>query len=234
MIKMEKQNKNFAVNEIARMLDLSAVKMNSTEKDIRDMAELARKYNCVACFAMPGYTKLLAELINDCPETCVGGVIGFPSGATTTTSKLAEVDEMLNLECGELDTVINVGKFKSGDNRYVSEEIRAIVKAAEFIPVKVILECHYLSHKEIETACHISADAGASFVKTGTGWAPTGATEENIALMKRAVGEKAQVKAAGGVRDLDTLLKFYRLGATRFGVGSQSAKLILEQAKNDK
>lgn len=234
MIKMEKQNEKFTTYEIARLLDLSAVKMNSTEKNIRDMAELARKYNCVACFAMPCYTKLLTELINDCQETCVGGVIGFPSGASTTSSKLAEVDEMLNLGCRELDMVINVGKIKSSDNRYVSEEIRAIVKVAELIPLKVILECHYLSHEEIETACHISVDAGATFVKTGTGWAPTGATEENIALMKRAVGEKAQVKAAGGVRDLDTLLKFYRLGASRFGVGSQSAKLILEQAENDK
>ena len=228
---MEKQNKKFTTNEIARMLDLSAVKINSSEKDVRDMAELACKHNCVACFAMPAYTSLLVQLVQGYNDICIGGVIGFPSGATTTTSKLIEVDEMLKIGCGELDMVINVGRIKSGDFKYVSKDISAVINAAVNTPIKVILECHYLTDTEIENACQISVDVGAAYVKTSTGWAPTGATAKNIALMKKAVGDKVQVKAAGGVRDLDTLLDFYTLGATRFGVGAGSAKLILEQAQ---
>lgn len=216
-------------NDISRMLDISAVQPNSNESDIRQMASLAREYNCIACFAMPAYTTLLVKLLEDCPQVGVGGVIGFPSGATTTPNKIAEVNEMIEMGCNELDMVINIGRLKSGDYDYVLEDMQAVVKAAKNIPVKTILECHYLSNDEIKTACNLAIKAGVAFVKTGTGWAPTGATSENIALMKSCVGDKVQVKAAGGVRDLDTLLNLHKLGATRFGVSSKSATLILQE-----
>ncbi|MHC4504654.1 MAG: deoxyribose-phosphate aldolase, partial [Planctomycetota bacterium] len=96
-------------------------------------------------------------------------------------------------------------------------------------PVKVILECHYLTNEEIVEACEIGMEAGVAYVKTGTGWAPTGATLENIALMKRTVGDSCGIKAAGGVRDLETLLAMHELGATRFGIGVRTAQKILEE-----
>jgi deoxyribose-phosphate aldolase len=217
------------VNYIARMLDLSAVQPDSSESDIRKMAALACKYNCIACFAMPAYTPLLVELLKDNRQVGVGGVIGFPSGAITTPAKVSAVHEMIEMGCNELDMVINIGRLKSGDYDYVYEDIYAVVKAAGDVPVKVILECHYLTNDEIETACQLASKAGVAFVKTGTGWAPTGATSENITLMKSCVGGKVQVKAAGGVRDLNTLLNLHKLGATRFGVSSSSASLILQE-----
>jgi len=219
------------INDIAAMLDISAVRADSTESDVREMAELACKYNCIACFAMPSYTELLVELLKDNQQVKTGGVAGFPSGATTTPAKAAQALEMIGLGCGEIDMVINIGRLRSGDHDYVSKDIKAVADACGNIPLKVILECHYLSNEEIVTGCKLSADAGAAFVKTGTGWAPTGATAENIALMKKCVGDRIQVKAAGGVGDLDTLLNLHKLGATRFGVSSRSAAIILNQAE---
>ena len=213
------------------MLDISAVQPGSTESDVRKMAALARKYDCIACFAMPSYTALLVELLKDCPQVGVGGVAGFPSGATTTQAKAAQAREMIELGCNEIDMVINIGRLKSADHDYVFQDMHSVVKACDDVLVKVILECHYLTNDEIRIACQLAVDAGVSFVKTGTGWAPTGATAENIALMKSCVGDKAQVKAAGGVRDLDTLLNLHKLGASRFGVSSNSAKLILHEVE---
>ncbi|OHB57422.1 MAG: deoxyribose-phosphate aldolase [Planctomycetes bacterium GWF2_50_10] len=217
------------VKDIARMLDISAVQADSTESDIRNMAALAKKYDCVACFAMPAYTRLLKELLCYAPNVNVGGVIGFPSGANTIESKVQQTHQLLDLGCNELDMVINIGRLKSADFAYVFNDVYSVVNVAGNICVKLILECHYLTNDEIKTACELAVKAGIGFVKTGTGWAPTGATPGNVELMKRCVGERAQVKAAGGVRDLATLLNLHRLGATRFGVSAKSAKLILEE-----
>ncbi|MBI9016806.1 MAG: deoxyribose-phosphate aldolase [Phycisphaerae bacterium] len=217
------------VNNIARMLDISEVKADSTENDIRKMAKLAIKYNCIACFAMPSYTTLIVDLLKNSPQINVGGVVGFPSGANTTLAKVAEAHEMIEMGCNELDMVINIGRLKSGDLSYVYEDIAAVVKAAGNLPVKVILECHYLTNDEIKTACQLGAKAGVSFIKTGTGWASTGATSDNIELINSCVGAEVEIKAAGGVRDLDTLLDLHKLGATRFGVGQKSATLILQE-----
>ncbi len=139
----------------------------------------------------------MKRLLTDAPETGIGGVVGFPSGAQSTASKIAEVHEHRALGAMELDMVINVGMLRSGRDRYVEDDIRGVVEAAQGIPVKVILEAHYLTDEEIVRGSRIAVRAGAAFVKTGTGWAPTGATLHNVALIKSAVGEAAQVKAAG-------------------------------------
>ncbi len=224
------------INDVARMLDISAVQPDSTEQDVRVMAALAIEYDCVACFAMPTYMALLVELLKDYPQINAGGVVGFPSGAVTTETKIVEVLHLLDMGASELDMVINIARLKSGDYKYVYEDIQAVVQAAGKVPVKVILECHYLDDKQIQAACKMVIEAGAAFVKTGTGWAATGATVDNIALIKQSVGNWLNVKAAGGVRDLDILLTLYSLGATRFGVSAKSAKLIfqqMEQQTND-
>jgi deoxyribose-phosphate aldolase len=124
--------------------------------------------------------------------------------------------------------VINIGWLKAGEFERVEKDITSVIGASGGLPVKVILECHYLTDEEIVKACGICVKAGVSFVKTGTGWAPTGATLDNVKLIADTVGDNCKVKAAGGVRDRETLVAMYKLGATRFGVGVRTAVSILD------
>ncbi len=159
----------------------------------------------------------------------IGGVVGFPSGGDSTESKLFQTRELLALGCRELDMVINVGKLRSELFEDVEQDIRSVIQAAENRPVKVILECAYLSDHQIQEACHLSARAGAQFVKTGTGWADCPDIAHYVSLMHACVGARVGVKAAGGIRDLNTLTDLYERGARRFGVGVDSAIEILRQ-----
>ena len=216
--------------QIARMIDVSCVQADSTQEEIRAAAELAKKHNCVCVIVLPAHTPLAIDLLADRTDIAVGGVAGFPDGSATTAGKIAETKEMLAMGCKEIDMVINITWLKAGRYGLVREDIDSVIRAAASVPVKVILECHHLTDDQIVKACEICAEAGVAFVKTGTGWAPTGATAENIALMKQTVGDRCGVKAAGGVRDLETLLAMYELGATRFGIGVRTAEKILAAA----
>ena len=215
------------VQEIARMVDLSAVRADSDEHEVRTLAQMAAQYGCACASTLPSHTPLLVELLSAEPAVRIGGNVGFPAGGTTTAMKALEARELLRMGCGELDMVINIGMLRSGHDAYVLDDIRAIVDAAAGAPVKAILECHYLSEDQIRRACELCIEAGAAFVKTGTGWAPTGATLENIVLIKSCVGDAIGIKAAGGIRSLETIRAMYRLGARRFGIGLRSAPLIL-------
>ena len=217
------------VAELARMIDLSAVRADVELAEVRRLADVARHYRCVCAFVMPCYLPELQGLLADAPHVGIGGVVGFPSGAASTATKAAEARQQLAQGATELDMVINIGMLRSARDRYVEDDIRAVVEAAAGLPVKVILEAHYLSDEQIVRACGIAVRAGAAFVKTATGWAETGATLHNVALIKSVVGGKAQVKAAGGVRDLDTVLEMIRRGVSRFGVGLDSGVKILKQ-----
>ena len=217
------------VKQLARMLDLSAVRADVDLAEVRRLAEAARQYRCVAAFVLPCHLPALKTLLADAPDVGVGGVVGFPSGAHTTAIKVAEAREQLTAGAGELDMVLNVGMLRSGRDAYVANDIRAVVEAAGAVPVKVILEAHHLNDSEIVRGSQLAVRSGAAFVKTGTGWAPTGATLHNVRLIKSAVGDAAQVKAAGGVRDLKTVVELMRSGATRFGVGLTSGLQILAE-----
>ncbi|MHB8972452.1 MAG: deoxyribose-phosphate aldolase [Pirellulaceae bacterium] len=216
------------VKQLARMMDLSEVRANVDIDEVRKLAAVCKQYGCICAFVMPCYMQELKQLLADTTETGIGGVVGFPSGAQSSASKIAEVHEHRTLGVMELDMVINVGMLRSGRDRYVEDDIRGVVNAAQETPVKVILEAHYLTDEEIVRGSRLAVRAGAAFVKTGTGWAPTGATLHNVALIKSAVGDAAQVKAAGGVRDLPTVVEMIRLGVTRFGVGANSGAAILD------
>jgi deoxyribose-phosphate aldolase len=126
--------------------------------------------------------------------------------------------------------VLNVGKLRSGDFAYVEQEIRAVVRNAGAVPVKVILEVCHLTREEIRTACALSVSAGAAFVKTSTGWAPGGATLDVVAWLCSLTGSAIQVKASGGIRDLDTMVAMLRVGVARFGINVQGAAGILAEA----
>jgi deoxyribose-phosphate aldolase len=218
--------------EIASMLDVSAVQVGDGEKTIRSLVEVAREHRCHLVTSLPAQTKLLRDLLNDDPEIKLGGNVGFPSGGQTTLIKALEARELVDMGCDELDMVIHLAKLMDGKYTEVLEDIRAVITAAEGRLVKVILECHYLTNDQIQKGCDLCIEAKADFVKTGTGWAPSGATLQNIALIKAHVGDAISIKASGGIRELPTLLNMYQCGASRFGISLSAAKSILEQAGN--
>ncbi len=221
--------------EIAQMIDLSAVRANDDETSIRALVAAACKYHCYLVTILPSQTLLVKTLLQkevpDGPRIAIGGNVGFPSGGQTTRIKAAETRELVHLGCNEIDMVINIAWLLSGRDDYVLQDILAVVDIAkETVPgtlVKVILECHYLNADQIRRGCDLCIEAGADFVKTGTGWTPTGATLENIALIKSHVGNAIGIKASGGIRNKETILEMYRLGATRFGIGMRWVDNIL-------
>ena len=217
------------VHDIARMTELSAVRADVDLAEVHQLAEESKKYNCVIAYVLPCYLRPLKAWLEDAPEVGPSAAVGFPSGAHTSEIKAAEARQLVQLGSAELDMVANVGMLRSGRYDYVEDDIRGVVDAAEGTPVKVILECHYLSDDEIFRGSQIAVRAGAAFVKTGSGWTPTGATLDNVTLIKSVVGDDAQVKASGGVRDLETLVEMYRRGATRFGIGRAAGVEIFQQ-----
>ena len=229
MLVHQEKTVDLTPKQLARMMDLSAVRTDVELDEMRQLAETCQRYGCICAFALPCYTPDLVRLLADSPEVGVGGVVGFPSGAHSTATKVAEARELLEQGVAELDMVLNVGMLRSGREELVEHDIRAVVEAAHPVPVKVILEVHYLTDDQIVRASQLAVHAGAAFVKTATGWAQTGATLANVRLIKSAVGDAAQVKAAGGVRDYSTVVQMIQAGVTRFGVGLASAQKILEE-----
>ena len=217
-------------HEIAKMIDLSAVQADVSDEEVVALARVARKYKCGIVTLLPSRTPLAIELLRETPEIRISGNVGFPSGGNTTKSKVFEAKELIQMGCAELDMVLNIGWLTAEDYQSVLDDIKAVVDASHEVPLKVILECHYLSDDLIRKGCEICLEAGAAFIKTGTGWAPTGATMHNVALIKSVVGDKIAIKASGGIRSLTTLLNMHRLGAARFGIGMSSAVPILEEA----
>jgi deoxyribose-phosphate aldolase len=216
-------------DEIARMIDFSAVSGGVGETEIEELAREARKRRYGGIMVLPCHVEKISALLAGDSEYVIGTVIGFPSGANTTNVKVYEARLAVEQGCGELDMVVNVGALRCGNYGFAKDDIRAVVGAADGRAVKVILEVHYLSADQIKRGCEICIAAGAQFVKTATGWAPTGATVENVAQIKSFVGDAVRIKAAGGIRSLDTLVKMYQAGAMRFGIGAQGALKIMQE-----
>jgi deoxyribose-phosphate aldolase len=193
------------------------------------LVEAAQRYGCGLVSVLPTQTGLAKSLLKDAPGIHLGGNVGFPSGGQTPTIKAAEARQLVDLGCDELDMVVDLAALRSGRTQEVLDDIGGVIQAAQDLPLKVILECHYLTASQIRTGCDLAIEAGAAFVKTGTGWAPTGATYNRITLIKAHVGERIQIKASGGIRTLDMLLEMYNLGARRFGISLRSGAPILAE-----
>ncbi len=217
-------------HDIAKMLDHSTLQPYLTEDDVRRGCELALHYDCASVCARPCDVPILAEMLKG-SDVKVCTVIGFPHGAHETAVKVAEARLALDEGCQELDMVINIGRMIHGDHDAVREEIRQIVDLAHSCGaiVKVILETCYLTDEQKRTACRLSEEAGADFVKTSTGYGSKGCTIDDLKLMRAAVSERVRVKGSGGIRDLDTVLSARAVGAARCGV-SATAK-IMEEAE---
>jgi deoxyribose-phosphate aldolase len=213
--------------DIAQMLDLSCVKTFNNEKDINQLILSAKKYRCGHVSVLQCFIPYVKGELKDYPDIKLIGNVSFPSGSDSTTIKVAQTKELVQEGCDEFDMVINVGKLRSGRDMEVEKDVKAVISAANG-PVKVIIEASYLTAKEIEKACKICINSGAAFVKTGTGWTPRGTTREDIKRIKAIVGDAIMIKASGGIRDLNTLVDMYKLGARRFGVNLKSGVEILE------
>ena len=216
---------------IAGMIDISAVQASHGIAEIIEMVENAKQYGFISIHTLPCWVGDVRRLIPETSGILVGGPIGFPSGGHTTNTKVAEAIGLLADGAQEMDLMMNLGKFLSGDYAYVKSEIARIVDTAGNVPLKVIMEVHYLNADQIKKACELCINAGAAFVKTGTGWSPSGATLEVIGSITDFVGDAIKVKAAGGIRDLDTLLKMLDMGVARFGINQNSAIDIIAECR---
>ena len=215
--------------DLPKYIDISAVRTDCTYQEVMEVARIAKKYKFICAFAMPCFTKILGEELKG-SGVMLGGTAGFPSGADCTEEKVSCAKRMLDIGCNEIDMVINVGALKSGDYEYVKNDIKAVVDAVYPTPVKSILEIAYLTDEEITKACKLAVEAGVTFVKSGTGWAGKPTTVETVKIMKAAVGDKAKVKAAGGIRTLSVLEEMMDEGCVRFGIGIKSVLGILKEA----
>lgn len=218
------------LTEIGRITDISTVRTDVTMDEVEQLIDIVKAFDCVCASPMPCVTKYVIDRLKDTPRTVVTGVVSFPAGADTTSMKVFTAKEMIALGCEELDMVINVGALKSGQYDLVRDDIRAVVDAAQGVPVKSILEICYLTDDEIARGSLLAVEAGVTFVKTGTGWGPKPTTVDTVRLIRKTIGDSAKIKAAGGVRSLDTLLQMVDAGCDRFGIGIRSAMTIFEEA----
>ena len=222
-------SKTITLEQLAKTIDHSLLKPEMTEAEAAAGCELARAYHVASVCVKPCHVGLAAKLLKG-SDVAVGTVVGFPHGGSTTAIKAAEARQAIADGAVELDMVLNIGELRSGHAEYVKEDIRAVVEAAQGKAlVKVILENAYLTNGEKALACQLAEAAGADFVKTSTGFAPSGATLEDLRLMRASVGPRVQVKAAGGVRTLDAILEVIDTGATR--VGATATAAILDEFK---
>ena len=223
--------KDFDFTNINRMVDVSTVRTDIVMDEVDEMIDTVIKYNCICASPMPWVTKYTIDKLKDYPDIVTTGVVSFPSGAATTANKIIEAKENIKMGCQELDMVSNVSALKSGKYDYFTDDIKAVVDAADGVPVKAIIEICYLTDDEIRKASELAVKAGVTYVKTGTGWGPKPTTVDTIKIIKETIGDDALIKAAGGVKDLDTVIEMIEAGCNRFGLGVRTAGTILEDAK---
>ena len=212
--------------EIARLIDHTLLKPEATRDDIARVCREAREFGFASVCVNPYWVPLAASELAGAPvKVCT--VVGFPLGATSTASKVAEAAEALRAGAREIDMVINIGALRSCDKDTVKVDIQEVAKVCHEAGaiVKVIIEAALLDDAQKAVACSLAKAAGADFVKTSTGFGPGGATARDVALMRQVVGPGVGVKAAGGIRTYEDLKAMTEAGATRIGA-SASVKIV--------
>ncbi len=212
--------------DVAKTIDHSLLRPELDLNTVADGVLLAIRYDVMSATVRPADVAFAGELVAG-SEVLISTVIGFPHGSSKPATKLFEAEQALADGAHELDMVLNIGRLRSGRVDEVRAEIAAVVGAANGAIVKVILENAYLDKEQKVTGCLLAEQAGAQFVKTSTGFAPSGAVPEDLKLMRATVSPHVQVKAAGGVRTLDALLAVMNAGVTR--IGATATKAILDE-----
>jgi deoxyribose-phosphate aldolase len=221
---------DYTYEDIAKLIDHSLLNPMLSDRELETGCRLAVDYNVASVCIMPYYLKRCAEILRG-STVKPGTTIGFPHGGHSTTVKVAEARQALDDDGEELDMVVNLSKVVSGDWAYVRADVRAVldVAHARSRKLKVIFENCYLNDPQKIKLCEICGELAADWVKTSTGYGSGGATEADVRLMRQHSPPHVQVKAAGGIRDLDRLLAFRALGVTR--VGASRTAEILEECK---
>lgn len=215
---------------MAQKIDLAVLRLDATESDVLKGCEQAKFWGVKSLVVLPCWLELVVRELEG-SEVVPSTVIAFPFGAETTEVKAATAKWAVQIGAGELDMVMAIGLFKSGNHDYVRRDIEAVVEAAKGIRsdaiVKVIIETGYLTDEEKQVAAQIVEAAGADFVKTSTGFGPKGATVEDVKLLKQSVSERVKVKAAGGIRTWQQAHALLLAGADRLGTSS-AAEILKE------
>ncbi len=221
---------SYAYRDLAKMIDHSLLQPMMTQEELEAGCRVALEYDVASVCIMPFYLKRCAELLAG--STIVPSTtIGFPHGAHRTAVKVFEAERALDDGGLELDMVVNISKVRSGDWGYVRDDIRAVLEPthARGAKLKVIFENCYLDDAQKIRLCEIGGELRVDWVKTSTGYGTSGATDEDLILMRRHSPAHVQVKAAGGIRDLDRLLRVREIGCTRSG--ATASKDILDEAR---
>ena len=223
----------YTLRQVAKTIDHSLLKPEMSREEVAAGCEIAKKYDVASVCCKPSDVSFCADLLQG-TDVEIGTVVGFPHGSSCTETKVFETKLAIQHGATEIDMVMNVGWLKSGMFDEVQADIAAVVSAANGKCVKVILENSYLTKEEIVKACQLVEAAGGDYVKTSTGYAPTGATIEDVKLMKASVSENIKVKSAGGVRTLDVLLEYLDAGISRSGATTTAVMLdeFKERLKN--
>ena len=214
--------KQLSARDLAQFIDHTLLRPDASSADIDQLCAEARQHHFYAvCVSGSRVSRAFARLEES--DVKVVAVVGFPLGAGEGDAKRYETEVAVDHGAAEIDTVLNVGLLKDGEDRILFRELRDIVEAADERPVKLILETCLLSNEEIVQACHLALEAGVHWIKTSTGFARAGATVEHVRLIRETVGPKVGVKASGGIRDLEFALQLIEAGATRLGTSSSVA-----------
>lgn len=219
MSKRKRQKAPLSGGEIARFIDQSLLRPQATEADIIKLCKTAIKYNFYSVCVNPYFVPLCNALLSG-HETKVTTVIGFPLGMTVKDAKIYEAKQAVLYGADELDIVMNIGAAKSGNWDYVGEELLEIISSTKSAVHKVIIETSYLTEEEKIVATKVASLFGAKFIKTSTGFGTKGATIKDVKLIKKIVGDRAEVKAAGGITTLSQVLQFIKAGAMRIGTSA--------------
>jgi deoxyribose-phosphate aldolase len=207
--------------KLAKMIDYTLLKPDATEDDIIKVCKQAIKYDFASVCINPVYVSLATELLKGTAvKVCT--VIGFPLGANTPEVKAFEAKNAIEKGAQEIDMVMNIGSLKSGNYELVKKDLTMVIKVAKErnVVTKVILECGFLTDEEKEKACKLAKEAGADFVKTSTGFGPSGATIHDVKILKNVVGKSIGVKAAGGIRSYEDAMMMIKAGADRIGASA--------------
>ena len=224
----------YTTQEVAGKIDHAVLKPEQTEADLRKNATLCIERGLASLCVRPCDIKLAAQLLKDTP-VMVSCVLSFPHGADTTSTKIFQAQQAIADGTEEIDMVMNIGQFLSGNFDAVRNDIKEVVDTAHAsgVTVKVIQESGYLTLEQVAHACELAYKAGADFVKTSTGFAPSSATPEIISIMVKSVGGKMGIKASGGIRTWEQAVGYLEQGATRLGIGDTATVLDGGNADSD-
>ena len=220
------------MENLSEYIDHTMLKADASQAEIIKLCQEAKQYDFYSVCINPNFVELAAKELKD-TSVKVCTVIGFPLGASTSNTKAFETKDAIEKGATEVDMVINISKLKDKKDKEVLEDIIAVVDSSNGKAlVKVIIETCLLTDEEKERACLLSKQAGANFVKTSTGFSTGGATKQDIALMRKTVGEKIGVKASGGVRTYEDAVTMIESGATRIGASASIAIVTNSKAQN--